>query len=195
MAVNFINPHDIMFFDATGTMAQQRVDPLRVAPLKPAPNASIYNAQLDLSLPNSFHDDLTKKPSAHRGDQQLANVMYGPLPHDDEAAWQRLDDIVPEHYDTSGAAAEADYSFADEYVNALDEGRDHLCSGAEGRHVMEVLMAIFEAGAYRRQVDLPQADRRHPLMVWREAAGLGVPAEMPRPYHEWLEAEDRRLGV
>ncbi len=128
-----------------------------------------------------------------------SGAWYLPVPHevpaDDEAAWQRLDDIVPEHYDTSGAAAEADYSFADEYVNALDEGRDHLCSGAEGRHVMEVLMAIFEAGAYRRQVDLPQADRRHPLMVWREAAGLGVPAEMPRPYHEWLEAEDRRLGV
>jgi arylsulfatase len=87
MAVNFINPHDIMFFDATGSMAQQRVDPLRVAPLKPAPNASIYNTQLGLSLPNSFHDDLSKKPSAHRDDQQLANVMYGPLPHDNEAAW------------------------------------------------------------------------------------------------------------
>lgn len=127
-----------------------------------------------------------------------SGAWYLSVPHEvpagDEAEWQRLDDIVPEHYDTSGAAAEADYSYADEYVRALDEGRDHLCSGAEGRHVMEVLMAIFEAGARRRQVNLPQADRRHPLVVWREAAGLGAPAEMPRPYHEWLEAEDRRLA-
>ena len=87
MAVNFINPHDIMFFDATGSMAEQRTDPLRVSPLKPAPNSSLYNTQLDLSLPNSFNDDLSKKPSAHRGDQSLADIMYGPLPHDDEPAW------------------------------------------------------------------------------------------------------------
>ena len=53
---------------------------------------------------------------------------------------------------------------------------------------------IGEAGARRRQVNLPQADRRHPLVVWREEAGLGGPAEMPRPYNEWLEAEDRRLA-
>jgi hypothetical protein len=59
---------------------------------------------------------------------------------------------------------------------------------------MEVLMAILEAGARRRQIDLPQVDRRHPLTVWREETGLGAPSAMPRPYHEWLEAEDRRLG-
>lgn len=121
-----------------------------------------------------------------------------PVPHDiplnDEARWQPLDPIVPDHFDPTGAASEADYNFADEYVQALDQGRAHLCSGIEGRHVMEVLMAVFESGARQRRVDLPQVDRRHPLTVWREEAGFGEPAAMPRPYNEWLEAEDRRLG-
>jgi predicted dehydrogenase len=124
-------------------------------------------------------------------------AWYMPVPHDvpadAEAVWQELDSVVPAHFDPAGAASEADYSFTDEYVHALDEGRDHQCSGAEGRHVMEILMAILQAGARRQQVDLPQVERGHPLMIWREEAGLGIPAEMPRPYNEWLDAEDRRL--
>ena len=127
-----------------------------------------------------------------------SGAWHLPVPHevpaDEEGVWQRLDDIIPEHYDHTGAATEPDYSFANEYVRALDEQDEHECSGREGRHVMEVLMAILEAGARRRQIDLPQVDRRHPLILWREEAGLEEPAEMPRPYHEWLAAEDRRLG-
>ena len=127
-----------------------------------------------------------------------AGAWHLPVPHDQpgdpECAWQSLDPVLPEGFDPDCSAAEADYGYTDEYVRALDEDRDHLCSGIEGRHVMEVLMGIFEAGARRRQVELPQTDRRHPLLVWREEAGLGEPTPMPRPYGDWLEAEDRRLG-
>lgn len=126
------------------------------------------------------------------------SAWFLPVPHDvptdPEAIWQPLEAIVPAHFDAAGAATEADYNFADEYVRALDEERPHQCSGQEGRHVMEVLMGVLESGARRTQIDLPQIDRRHPLMVWREQAGLGAPADLPRPYNEWLEAEDRRLG-
>ena len=122
-------------------------------------------------------------------------VSAGPhdVPGDPQAQWQALEEVPSTHYDPAGAAAEADYAFADEYVRALDEGRDHLCSGAEGRHVMEVLMAIFEAGARCCQVNMPQVDRRHPLTVWRQEAALPAAAQMQRPYPEWLAAEDRRL--
>jgi len=58
---------------------------------------------------------------------------------------------------------------------------------------MEVLMAIFEAGARCCQVKMPQVDRRHPLTVWRQEAALPAAAQMQRPYPEWLAAEDRRL--
>lgn len=87
MAVNFINPHDVMFFDATGTMAKERIDSVRVAPMLPAPHAPIYTDKLDLNLPASFHDDLSDKPSAQRKDQLLADIMFGYLPKDNEVAW------------------------------------------------------------------------------------------------------------
>ena len=127
----------------------------------------------------------------------MRNAWLLPTPHDvpgSDVQWQPLDLIVPDHYDPEGPSTEADYNYADEYVRALDEGREHECSGIEGRHVMEILMGIFESGAHRREVELPQADRGHPLEAWREAAGLDEPAEMPRPYGEWLQVEDRRLG-
>ena len=111
-----------------------------------------------------------------------------------QSEWQPLAPIVPEHYDPAGPAAVEDYQFADEYVQALDEGRAHECSGEAGRHVLEILMGIFESGARGQRVELPQAEREHPLLRWREEHGLGLPSPMPRPYAEWLAAEDCRLG-
>ena len=102
--------------------------------------------------------------------------------------------VFPEHFDPRGAANESDYAFADEYVQALDEGRHHRCSGLEGLHVLENIMGIFESAAYGRAVELPQVQRDHPLLRWRQEAGLEPPAEVPRGYPEWLVAEDRRLG-
>ncbi|MEM7019689.1 MAG: sulfatase-like hydrolase/transferase [Pseudomonadota bacterium] len=87
MAVNFVNPHDIMFFDATGTMAQERLDPIRVAPMKPEPYSAIYAEKLELELPTNFEDDLSTKPSAHRDDQRFADIMFGALPQENQDAW------------------------------------------------------------------------------------------------------------
>jgi predicted dehydrogenase len=108
--------------------------------------------------------------------------------------WQALEPVVPEHYDPAGKASEADYAYVEDYVRALDEGGQHECSGAEGRHVLEVLLGVFESAAYGRRVALPQKDRQHPLLRWRQEAGLGPPLPGPRPYGEWLAAEDQRLG-
>ena len=109
--------------------------------------------------------------------------QWQPLPLDELPGW-----------DPAGAAAEADYAYADEYVNALDEGREHECGAVEGRHVMEILMGVLEAGATGRRVELPQQDRSHPLEKWLQGAGAPSPQPGPRPYGEWLAAEDARLG-
>jgi predicted dehydrogenase len=116
------------------------------------------------------------------------------LPDGEYDTWQALEAEVPGGYDPEGKANLDDYWFVEEYVRALDEGRAHESSGDEARHVMEIMMGIFESAAYGRAVELPQAKRDHPLLRWRRENGLGDPEPMPRPYYEWLEAEDRRLG-
>ncbi len=121
-----------------------------------------------------------------------------PVPHfvpdGSGAEWEALELELPEHFDPAGGAAEADHAFADDYVRALDEDQEHTCSGAAGLHVLEILMGIFESAAHGRPVELPQSRRDHPLLRWRAEAGLGHPEPMPRPYGDWLEAEDVRLG-
>ena len=111
-----------------------------------------------------------------------------------ETDWQPLPIPMPLGFDPLGTANEAEYSYVDDFVCALDTGTDHECSGAEGLHVLEVLLGIFESAATGTRVALPQADRTHPLVRWRASAGMEPPQAGLRPYAEWLREEDRRLG-
>ena len=116
------------------------------------------------------------------------------LPDGEHNAWRQLEAETPESYGPSVKAALDDYWFVEEFVAALDEGREHESSGVEATHVLEIIMGVFESAAYGRPVELPQAERDHPLLRWRRENGLGDPEPMPRPYYDWLEAEDERLG-
>ena len=116
------------------------------------------------------------------------------VPGGERDRWQPLESQHTDGYDPSRPASSSEYAFVEEYVAALDEGRDHESSGYEGRRVMEIMMGIFESAAFGRRVELPQQRRDHPLLRWRREHGLQDPAPMPRPYVEWLAAEDMRLG-
>lgn len=119
------------------------------------------------------------------------------VPHDVPGsgdAWEPLSLVLPAGYDPASPAAAEDFGYVEEYVNALDEGRPHSCSGEVGRHVLEIIMGIFESVATGSRIDLPQPNRTHPLGPWREEAGHGPLPDMPRPYYDWLAAEDARLA-
>jgi len=125
-------------------------------------------------------------------------ALFLPQPHyalnDQRENWEVLEPVYCESYDPQSSAHPDDYAFVDEYVTALDEGREHECSGQVGHHIVEIMMGIFESAAYGRRVDLPQQDRSHPLLRWRSENGLPAPEPMPRPLAEWVVAEDARLG-
>ncbi len=128
---------------------------------------------------------------------ELKGAWWLPTPHfvpdGIHDRWEKLVPIYPEHFDESSGADADDYCIVDEYVNALDESRAHECSGEEGRHVIEILMAVFESAVYGTRVELPQKNREHPLLRWRSEAGLGPTKEMPRDYGSWLSQEMERL--
>ena len=124
------------------------------------------------------------------------------LPQNDLDQWQKLTPLYPESYAQvadsipgNSSMTDGDYWFVEEYVQALDQGRAHECSGEEGRHVIEIIMGIFESAAYGTRVELPQADRQHPLTRWRAEAGLDAPEAMPMLDAEWLAEEEKRLGA
>jgi predicted dehydrogenase len=125
-------------------------------------------------------------------------AYYHPAPRDvpgrDSGPWEELPLDSPERRDAHTGVWAEELDYVDDYVRALDEGRPHASSGEEGRHVMEIMMGIFEAAAYGVSVELPQERRDHPLLRWREENNLGPPDPMPRPYDQWLAAEDERIG-
>ena len=91
LAVNFVNPHDVMYF-ATGA-AQQAGRRHRdyLAPLAPAPVDPLYARAWGLPLPANRGDDLARKPWAHANYREFCDMAYGPVPAD-EAAWQAYQD-------------------------------------------------------------------------------------------------------
>ena len=161
--------------NVTGTLIQQRF---------PIVSSDAYVLELYGSEGRLFWSEL-------KGAWWLPNPHFVPDGTLDQ--WERLTPIYPDHFDKDNGADADDYCMVDEYVEALDENREHECSGEEGRHVMEILMGVFESAVYGTRVELPQKNREHPLIRWREENGLGPLKEMPRDYGSWLSMEDERL--
>ena len=161
--------------NVTGTLIQQRF---------PRVESDAYVLELYGTEGRLFWSEL-------KGAWLLSTPHY--IPDGIHDQWEKLTAIFPEHYDNTSGADADDYCMVDEYVNALDEDREHECNGEEGRHVLEILMGIFESAIYGSRVELPQANREHPLIQWRNENGLGTPEEMPRDYGTWLNVETERL--
>lgn len=85
LVVNFIHPHDVMWFDATGKQQQQRINPNFVSTLTGAMDRWPFNQDLGFDLPESYYTDNSKWPYAQTAFKQINDVFYGKLPDDPEA--------------------------------------------------------------------------------------------------------------
>jgi len=84
MTVNFVNPHDVMFFD---TDAEEMVQVKGMFPIFNAPDTPLYHQQWPTSLPASFFDDLKAQPPAVSSYKHLCDVYYGKIPMDRRDMW------------------------------------------------------------------------------------------------------------
>jgi len=91
LAVNFVNPHDIVFFDDDDhQQARTRLDRDFLSPLSPPPKEGVYTRLWDLPLPRSYYaDDLATKPWAQRSYVDFCNKLYGRIDPKDETRWRR----------------------------------------------------------------------------------------------------------
>ncbi len=80
MVVGLLNPHDIMFYDATGKQTETRAHPYLLGPLRREPGDPLYAEDNGFELPASFYrDDLSGKPEAHRGIAASNVRTYGAM--------------------------------------------------------------------------------------------------------------------
>jgi len=91
LALNFVNPHDVMFFntDEPGQKVQDSGNLL--TSIVGAPEVDLYAKQWGVGVPASRNDpfDATGRPPAHWEYQQARGVLVGTFPNENER-WARL---------------------------------------------------------------------------------------------------------
>ena len=84
MSVNFVNPHDVMYYDTDGT---ETVQAKSMFPIFSAPDTPLYRQKWSTTLPASFFDDLEGQPPAVRSYKHLCDVYYGQIPEERRDMW------------------------------------------------------------------------------------------------------------
>ena len=91
LTVSFVNPHDIMFFDATGEQAQLRVQNTVPGPVRPAPDDPLYASAGRFGLPRDFPPTGAAGQVPAQADyERFMDAFYGPIPHGNVEAWIRF---------------------------------------------------------------------------------------------------------
>ena len=91
LAVNFVNPHDVMFYntDVPGKKVQEQ--DWIMSDLTREPEYGIYKQEWDAELPESRKQpwEANQRPSAHFDFQQARSGLVGEFPNEDDR-WHRL---------------------------------------------------------------------------------------------------------
>ncbi len=88
-AVNFVNPHDIMFFSTRPEQGESRIMQFPDV-LQPEPEDPLYAEDLGFDLPEHFGPaTLEGKPEAQREYQRVMELVLGEIPNDRPDLWRR----------------------------------------------------------------------------------------------------------
>ena len=84
MAVNFVNPHDIMSFDyGSPSPVELPLGLAHAVKMKPPANIPLYRAEWDVALPDNAVDDLSTAAPAVREYSRMLDTVFGPVTSDD----------------------------------------------------------------------------------------------------------------
>ncbi len=89
LAVNFVNPHDVMYISTGRKQSESRLRRDELSPLAGPPVGGVYDDYADRPMPPShYRDNLAGKPWTHRTYVDICNMMYGRIEPGDEATWR-----------------------------------------------------------------------------------------------------------
>lgn len=90
LAVNLVNPHDVMFFDTDAPGSPLRPPP-GIAPLVRDPAHPIYAKQWDFDLPETHYQPLDEpgRPRCHADYMKSHDALVAPIDPKDDARWRR----------------------------------------------------------------------------------------------------------
>jgi arylsulfatase A-like enzyme len=84
MAVNFVNPHDIMSFDyGSASSVELPLGLAHAVKMKPPADIPIYLRQWDVEVPTNAHDDLSGAAPAVREYAKMLDIVFGRVTSDE----------------------------------------------------------------------------------------------------------------
>ena len=91
LAVNLVNPHDVMFYNTDVSGQKVQDDGTLLMKIDREPDMPLYRQQWDVPLPKSRHEsfDAKGRPTAHKDYQLARGALVGNFP-DEDARWRRL---------------------------------------------------------------------------------------------------------
>lgn len=91
MAVNIVNPHDVMFYDTDTSEQNVQNVPEPLMNISKAPDVPLYQQQWEFELPKTRHQSFDEKgrPPAHKEYQQARSALVGSFPNED-VRWHGL---------------------------------------------------------------------------------------------------------
>ena len=168
MSVNFVNPHDVMWYDTDGT---ETVQAKSMFPIFSAPDTPLYRQKWQTTLPASFFDDLEGQPPAVRSYKRLCDLYYGQIPEERRDMWHNhLNYYLNCHLDVDphiGAVLDALEASGQADNTIVIFTADHGEQG--GAHHLRQKGSV----AFRETVNVPLVivDPRHPVGGRTDAVG------------------------
>ena len=98
-----------------------------------------------------------------RGKSDLYHLpvpAFYPADLQEEPLWQRIE--MPEELDPR-LGKESITPILQELIKSIETGSEHPCSGEAGRYNLEMVMAMYASHLSGQRVDIPLAERVHPL--------------------------------
>jgi arylsulfatase len=173
LALNLVNPHDVMFYntDAPGSAPVQ--DTGHLMPINREPTHALYQCRWNMPLPASRNEawDCKGRPRAHYEYQFARRTLVGQFPNEDER-WQRLQDYYLNCIADCDRHVERilreldDLGLAENTIVVLTSDHGEL-AGAHSMHGKG-------ATAYKEQVHVPLMVRHpgHPDSAGKECRAL-----------------------
>lgn len=154
LALNLVNPHDVMYYNTDARGASPVQDTGHLMPINRDPAHALYRRRWNMPLPASRNEawDQEGRPRAHYEYQNARRVLVGQFPRED-ARWKRLQDYYLNCIADCDRHVERilneldDLGLADNTIVVMTSDHGEL-AGAHGMHGKG-------ATAYREQVQVP----------------------------------------
>jgi len=65
----------------------------------------------------------------------------------------------------------AQQAIVEDLITAIEEERESVSSGADGRAALEMIMAVYESQRLGKKIEFPMNNRKHPLMLYNSEKG------------------------